>query len=183
MYSTRNSTAGNPHIVHGQSPYYRVADSAPSPGNSTTGHASSVLNGPNSSSRELHPWAIPASPPPARLTVSNSTISNGNLNIEETPHNTPRGTERYEQRYMYLYNALAGGVSVQFILTCVRLPDRPMTRSLIMLIYYRVEAAPLTPDESVLTLTCKSGGIERSLCGREYLRLNVDPRTLKFHIL
>jgi hypothetical protein len=134
MYSTRNSTTGNPHIVHGQSPYYRVADSAASPGTSATSHATSLLTRTNSSSRDLPSWAIPATPPPSRLTVPNSTISSGSPNREETSQNTSRGTERYEQRYMYLYNALAGGVNVQFILTCVGLPpsfaDRSQNRCL-----------------------------------------------------
>ncbi|KIM21966.1 hypothetical protein M408DRAFT_333165 [Serendipita vermifera MAFF 305830] len=154
--------AGNPNIARGQSPYYRVADVPTSP---RTSHTSSVMvvtpTSPNLHSRESQAWTI-ASSPSLLPNGSNGTISSGRPSIEETFNAPTNGPERYEQRYMYIYNAVAGGVNVQFILT--------------------VEAAPLTPDESVLTLTCKSGGIERSLCGREYMRLNVDPQTLKFHI-
>lgn len=116
MYGNWNS-AGNPQVPRGQSPFYRVADVPTSPRSSHTGSVIAMApSSAHSSSRDSQAWTIPSSPP-SRPAGSNGTTSSGRPSVEETYQSNGRGPERYEQRYMYIYNALAGGVNVQFILT------------------------------------------------------------------
>lgn len=64
---------------------------------------------------EPHPWASGATFGSATHNGSNGTlsISSGRPSQEED------FVSRYEQRIMFIYNAVAGGVGVQFILTYV----------------------------------------------------------------
>jgi len=117
MYPNRNSAIGGPHVAQSQSTPRRVADVPTSPSNSMIIHTSPSPPTPNSSLRDSQSWAIPVSLPSSRLNASNTTLSSGRPSIEETLLIAPRGPDRFEQRYMYLYNAVAGGVNVQFILT------------------------------------------------------------------
>lgn len=69
---------------------------------------------------------------------------------------------RPDQKVVHTYNATVSGFVIQFLIT--------------------VEQSPTVEEESMLTLTYKSGGIERPLCGKEHMRLAIDPQTLRFHI-
>ncbi|KAG8758560.1 hypothetical protein FRC14_007928 [Serendipita sp. 396] len=125
-----------------------------SPGNSSV----------SSFARTMSPDALSTYSAASGHNGSSSTHTGSSSHSSSENHTVggPRGHERFEQRYMYIYNAVAGGVPVQFILT--------------------VEAAPLSIDESIITLTFKAGGIEQSIGGKEYMRLNVEPHTLHFHV-
>ncbi|CAG8567289.1 3050_t:CDS:10 [Acaulospora colombiana] len=165
--STANHAVGSPYSAANS--LRSVGDVPPMSPSGTSVHNSTRATSPGTSGAHTSYSAVPISwtgTSGRPGTSGNASIitnaSSGRQSMEDNAAGLARVNERFEQRFMYIYNAVAGGVAVQFILT--------------------VEAAPMTSDDSVITLTFKAGGIERSLCGREYMRLTVDPRTLNFHV-
>jgi hypothetical protein len=113
-----------------------VGDIPPNSPSGTSVHNSTRATSPGTSGAHTSystmpiSWTNTSGRPGTSGNASIMTGSSGRQSMDDNAAALARGTDRFEQRFMYIYNAVAGGVPVQFILTSVFFSFAPMTKSI-----------------------------------------------------